>query len=70
MTEDDVALFNDSLERYRQKPGLISSMISRRPSGRVAEEFAHTDMLRQAHDRSVALQMISFTEGCLRGSPP
>ena len=70
MTEDDVALFNDSLERCRQKPGFLDQFYDLfvASSGEVAEKFAHTDMLRQKRMIALSLyQMISFAEGLPEG---
>lgn len=66
MHEDEVALFNDSLERCRQKPGLLDRFYELffASSDEVAKKFEHTDLSRQKRMMALSLyQLMSFVEG-------
>lgn len=50
-SEDDIALFNDSLQRCYGKPGFIDRFYSLflKSSDEVAKKFQHTDFKKQRH---------------------
>jgi truncated hemoglobin YjbI len=70
MAGDDVALFNDSLERCRRKPGFLDRFYELfvASSEEVARKFTRTDLARQKRMVSISLyQLMSFSEGFPEG---
>ena len=70
MDEGDVALFNDSLERCRQTPGLLDRFYDLfvASSAEVAKKVEHTDFARQKRMLAISLyQLMSFVDGFPEG---
>jgi hemoglobin-like flavoprotein len=70
MTEQDIALFNDSLERCTARPGFLDRFYNLflASSPEVAEKFSRTDFRRQKRVLKASLYMMMFAaEGKAEG---
>ncbi len=70
MTEQDIELFNDSLERCTRSPGFLDRFydLFLAASEEIAEKFKHTDFRKQKRVLRISLYMMMLvTEGKAEG---